>query len=154
VGEEKEPKMKSLLAVIKNVILWSHERGTWQYDVLCLLIIGTVFLVPSKYFGDRDRASVKSVQTSGQETSGVNEVRMTSPMSGEMVQEIAVSDLQVFLDELHKPELILKPQEAISLYLHDKLKQDVTVSRFEPFINSQKRVTVYRVWTTSRVQRL
>ena len=48
--------MKSIFVVIKNVILWSHERGTWQYDVLCLLIIGTVFLVPSKYFGDRDRA--------------------------------------------------------------------------------------------------
>jgi hypothetical protein len=138
--------MKPILVGIKNVILWSHERGTWQYDMLCLLIIGTVFLVPSKYFGDRDRASVKSVQTSGREFGRVNEVRMTSSKPEEMVREIAVSDLQDFLDGLHKPELMLKPQEAISLYLQDKLKQDVTVSKFEPFINSQKRVTGYKVW--------
>lgn len=142
--------MKSIFVVIKNVILWSHERGTWQYDVLCLLIIGMVFLVPSKYFGDRDRASVKGVNEIGQ----ANEVRMTASKPGEMVQEIAVSDLQDFLNELHKPELILRPQEAISLYLHDKLKQDVTVSKFEPFMNPQKRVTGYRVWTKQRVQRL
>ena len=48
--------MKSVLVGIKNIILWSHGRGTWQYDALCLLIVMAVFLVPSRYFGDRDRA--------------------------------------------------------------------------------------------------
>lgn len=135
--------MKSLFVGIKNIILWSYERGTWQYDVLCLLIIGTIFLVPSKYFGDRDRASVKSVQTIGQ----ANEVRMTASERGETVREIDVSDLKTFLDNQRKPELILKPQEAISLYLREKLKQDVIVSKFEPFMNPQKGVAGYRVWT-------
>jgi hypothetical protein len=49
--------MKSVLVGIKNIILWSHARGTWQYDALCLLIVIAVFLVPSRYFGDRDRAN-------------------------------------------------------------------------------------------------
>ncbi|HKQ73619.1 MAG TPA: hypothetical protein VJ810_07840 [Blastocatellia bacterium] len=49
--------MKSVLVGIKNIILWSHSRGTWQYDALCLLIVLAVFLVPSSYFGDRDRAN-------------------------------------------------------------------------------------------------
>lgn len=132
--------MKSLIVGIKNIILWSYERGTWQYDVLCMLIIGTVFLVPSKYFGDRDRASVKNVQT----ISRANEIRM---IASEAVQEIAVSDLKNFLDEQRKPELILKPQEAITLYLRDKLKQDVTVVKFEPFMNSPNGVAGYKVWT-------
>jgi hypothetical protein len=48
--------MKSMLVGIKNVLLWSYARGTWQYDALCLLIVLTVFLVPSSFFGDRDRA--------------------------------------------------------------------------------------------------
>jgi len=48
--------MKSVLVGIKNIILWSHARGTWQYDALCMLIVMAVFLVPSRYFGDRDRA--------------------------------------------------------------------------------------------------
>ncbi len=135
--------MKLLFVGIKNIILWSYERGTWQYDVLCLLIIGTIFLVPSKYFGDRDRVSVKSVQTIGQ----ANEARMIASELGETVREIDVSDLKTFLDDQRKPELMLKPQEAISLYLREKLKQDVIVSKFEPFMNPQKGVAGYRVWT-------
>lgn len=134
--------MKALFVGIKNIILWSYERGTWQYDVLCLLIIGMVFLVPSKYFGDRDRADVKNVQTIGR----ANEIRMIASNSGEMVREIDVGDLKSFLDDQHKPELMLKPQEAISLYLRDKLKQDVTVSKYEPFMDPQKRVAGYKVW--------
>jgi hypothetical protein len=49
--------MKSVLVGIKNIILWSHARGTWQYDALCMMIVLAVFLVPSRYFGDRDRES-------------------------------------------------------------------------------------------------
>lgn len=132
--------MKSPLTAIKNVILWSHERGTWQYDMLCLLIICTVFFVPSRYFGDRDRASVKNVKT--------NEVSIIASESGETVREITVSDLQTYLQKLNKPELMLNsPEEAIRLYLSDRLNQDVTVSKFEPFMNPQKRVSGYRVWT-------
>ncbi|HEV2667650.1 MAG TPA: hypothetical protein VG324_22235, partial [Blastocatellia bacterium] len=49
--------MKSFLIGIKNVLLWSYARGTWQYDALCLMIVLAVFLVPSRFFGDRDRAN-------------------------------------------------------------------------------------------------
>lgn len=124
---------------IKNIILWSYERGTWQYDVLCLLIIGTIFLVPSRYFGDRDRASVQTVRT--------NDAGVIASESGETVREVAVGDLKVFLDEQNKPELMLRPQEALSLYLHDKLKQDVTVIKVEPYMNSLKGEAGYKVWT-------
>ncbi len=40
---------KGLIA-LKNVLLWSYERGTWQYDVLCLLILAFIFLTPSSWF--------------------------------------------------------------------------------------------------------
>ena len=120
--------MKSIFVGIKNVLLWSYERGTWQYDLLCLLIIGAVFLLPGEYFGDRDRAAVKTVQATG------------------MVHEVTVSDLQEFLQKQNKTELILNsPQEAIVLYLRDRLKQNVEVSKFEPYMNPQGRVG-YRVW--------
>lgn len=137
--EKKRAEMKPLLMAIRNIILWSHERGTWQYDVLCLLIIGAIFLVPGKYFGDRDRDSLKSVKA--------NESLTSASKRGETVQEVSVTDLQIFLSRLNKPELILNsPQEALTLYLSDKLKQDVRVSKFEPFINPQTRVNGYKVW--------
>ena len=133
--------MESLVVGIKNISLWSHDRGTWQYDVLCVLIIGTIFLVPSKYFGDRDRDDLKTVKA--------KETVLSASKPGETVQEVTVSDLQDFLTKLNKPELMLNsPQEALSLYLRDKLKQDVRVSKFEPFINPQTRVNGYKVWTT------
>ena len=47
--------MSSALTTIKRIILWDYERGTWQYDALVALIVGTVILVPGSFFGDRDR---------------------------------------------------------------------------------------------------
>ena len=130
--------MNSLFAELKNVLLWSYERGTWQYDFLCLLIIGAIFLLPSRFFGDRDRIPVK--------TARANEASISASNPGETVREIAVSDLQDFLQKQNRTELILNsPQEAIVLYLSDQFKQNVAVSKFEPFMNPQGRVG-YRVW--------
>ena len=130
--------MNSLFVEIKNVLLWSYERGTWQYDLLCLLIIGAIFLLPSRFFGDRDRIPVKTAQA--------NEVSISASNTGETVREIAISDLQDFLQKQNRAGLILNsPREAIVLYLRDQLKQNVVVSKFEPFMNPQGRVG-YRVW--------
>lgn len=131
--------MKSIFAGIKNVILWSYERGTWQYDALCMLIIGAVFLIPSKYFGDRDRVVVKTVRANGSLPSE------SALKPGETVHEIAVSELQGFLQRQNKSELMNHPQEAIVLYLRDELKQDVAISKFEPFMSTQGWVG-YKVW--------
>lgn len=131
--------MKTLFVGVKNIILWSYERGTWQYDLLCALIIGTIFLVPSEYFGDRDRAGSKTIKA--------NESSVSTSKPGATVQEVSVTDLQFFLSKLNKSELSLNaPQEALSLYLSDKFKQDIRVSKFEPFINPQMRGNGYKVW--------
>jgi hypothetical protein len=39
-----------LWRVFKKVILWSYGRTTWQYDVLCVLILAFVFLTPKGWF--------------------------------------------------------------------------------------------------------
>jgi hypothetical protein len=39
-----------LWSVFKKVILWSYGRTTWQYDVLCALILAFVFLTPKGWF--------------------------------------------------------------------------------------------------------
>ena len=40
---------------MKNIILWNHKRGTWQYDVFCLLIIAFIFLTPKSWFAGKER---------------------------------------------------------------------------------------------------
>ncbi len=38
---------------IKRTVFWAYERGTWQYDLLCLAILAFIFLSPRTWFNDR-----------------------------------------------------------------------------------------------------
>ena len=38
---------------MKRFLLWSFERGSKQYDVICVVIIAFIFLTPSSVFNDR-----------------------------------------------------------------------------------------------------
>jgi hypothetical protein len=118
--------MKSVLVGIKNVLLWSYARGTWQYDLLCLGIILTVFLVPSSYFGDRDRTKP------GQ----ANEFLRDASKAGENYTIIEFGELTSFLEGQNRTDLSQSPAEAIPLYLRDKLKRDVTLLEFKPLMIS------------------
>ncbi len=35
---------------MKNIINWNYERASWQWDVLCVLIMGFIFLTPKDWF--------------------------------------------------------------------------------------------------------
>jgi hypothetical protein len=127
--------MKSFLTGVKNVLLWSYERGSWQYDVLCLLIITTIFLVPSHYFGDRDRVPAVRAKSAQQIAS----------KSDEMMREVNAVELEAFLQKHERIELMSSPKEALVLYLRDQMKRDVSDLRYETFINAQGHLA-YRVW--------
>ena len=42
--------MKLILTTLKKTLFWSYERGSWQYDVMCVLILAFIFFVPSSLF--------------------------------------------------------------------------------------------------------
>jgi hypothetical protein len=124
--------MKSMLVGIKNVLLWSYARGTWQYDALCLLIVLTVFLVPSSFFGDRDRAKQNSA----------NEIEAAAFRAGRTY--VGADELDVYLKRQNKIELAQTPNEAIRLYLQDKFGRDVVIDGLEYFTSSDGKL-IYRV---------
>jgi len=39
-----------ILTTLKKILFWSYERGSWQYDVMCVLILAFIFLAPNKWF--------------------------------------------------------------------------------------------------------
>lgn len=39
-----------MFGAIKKFLLWSYARNTWQYDVLCALILAFIFLTPQSWF--------------------------------------------------------------------------------------------------------
>ena|SRR5438105_2571906 len=47
--------MKFMLRAIKNFFLWSYARNTWQWDVLCVLILVFIFLTPKSWFVNSER---------------------------------------------------------------------------------------------------
>jgi hypothetical protein len=35
---------------IRNILIWTYERGTIQYDIICALILAFIFFVPKSCF--------------------------------------------------------------------------------------------------------
>lgn len=52
--------MKIILATLKKTLFWSYDRGSWQYDVMCVLILAFIFLTPNSMF-NRHRSTVPLV---------------------------------------------------------------------------------------------
>lgn len=42
--------MKLILATLKKTLFWSYERGSWQYDFMCVLILAFIFFAPGGLF--------------------------------------------------------------------------------------------------------
>jgi hypothetical protein len=132
--------MKNLYVGVKNVLLWSHERGSWQYDVLCLLIIAVIFLTPSSYFEDRDRTPPQAKRRAATANESTTEVLTIEAV-------IRSEELKAFLERGNKqPDLMNFPQEAIVQYLADRHQREVVLARApEIFADAEGKVG-YRVW--------
>lgn len=49
--------MKIILSTLKKILFWSYERGSWQYDIMCVLILAFIFLSPQSIFQSRASAT-------------------------------------------------------------------------------------------------
>ncbi|CAN5431336.1 hypothetical protein BH10ACI3_BH10ACI3_05360 [soil metagenome] len=41
-----------MINIIKGIINWKYERASWQWDVLCIVIMGFIFLTPKEWFNN------------------------------------------------------------------------------------------------------
>jgi hypothetical protein len=48
---------------IKNIFWWNYPRTSWQWDVLCLLIIAFIFFTPKSWFEGRERTPLTGETT-------------------------------------------------------------------------------------------
>lgn len=49
--------MKIILSTLKKILFWSYERGSLQYDLMCVLILAFIFLSPNRVFQSRASAT-------------------------------------------------------------------------------------------------
>ena len=45
---------------MKDIILWKYERASWQWDVLCLLILVFIFATPKTWFDKREKLATQT----------------------------------------------------------------------------------------------
>ncbi|HEX8287554.1 MAG TPA: hypothetical protein VF556_06160 [Pyrinomonadaceae bacterium] len=46
--------------LLKDIILWKYERASWQWDILCLLIVAFIFLTPKAWFDKREKLATQT----------------------------------------------------------------------------------------------
>lgn len=54
---------------MKDIILWNYERASWQWDLLCFLILLFIFLTPKAWFDKREATQIPRVAVKVQEFS-------------------------------------------------------------------------------------
>lgn len=52
-----------MLSTIKKMFLWNYARNTWQWDILCVLILVFIFLTPKSWFEGSERRAARGHQT-------------------------------------------------------------------------------------------
>lgn len=101
--------MRYFFRIIKSSVLWRYARNTWQYDVLCALILAFIFLTPKSWFenselrysqGHQSPVAQRSLLVSSENLSATpdrNEIeRRVRDVTGR--QDIKVSDVRAVQD--------------------------------------------------------
>jgi len=47
--------VRGLLTTLKKIFFWNYERNTWQWDILCVVILVFIFLTPKSWFSGGER---------------------------------------------------------------------------------------------------
>jgi hypothetical protein len=52
--------VRGLTSTLKKIFFWNYARNTWQWDLLCVVILIFIFLTPNGWFsgGERPRNTV------------------------------------------------------------------------------------------------
>ena len=105
---------------MKKYLMWSFERGSRPYDVICIVILAFIFLTPASVFNDRpDFMRLSSDQA----------IRQTNDDDGRPVWVVKVKTEQDAVDRL----------KAV-------LGEAVTISRTEPVYDATGQLVAYSIW--------
>ena len=105
---------------MKRFLLWSFERGSVQYDVICVVILAFIFLTPATVFHYRPEfMRIPEDQV----------IRQTSDDEGHTIYTVKVNTEQAAID--HLQSLLGKP---------------VTVARSEPVYDTTGSLVAYAIW--------
>ncbi|HEX5888667.1 MAG TPA: hypothetical protein VFY61_08190 [Pyrinomonadaceae bacterium] len=47
--------VRGLISTLKKIFFWNYARNTWQWDLLCVVILIFIFLTPKSWFASSER---------------------------------------------------------------------------------------------------
>jgi len=47
--------VRALTSTLKKIFFWNYARNTWQWDLLCVVILIFIFLTPQRWFDGSER---------------------------------------------------------------------------------------------------
>ncbi|OGF67367.1 MAG: hypothetical protein A2Y62_07370 [Candidatus Fischerbacteria bacterium RBG_13_37_8] len=73
--------MKKIGKILFKILFWTYPRGSWQYDVFCvLLILGTIFIKPDFLLPKKSNLPIKKfIITSTSDKSNIPQFPVPSP---------------------------------------------------------------------------
>jgi hypothetical protein len=110
--------MRIILSTLKKVLFWSYERGSWQYDVMCVLILLFIFSFPNRF------------------------LHTPEPANAGVTHQEAIF---VSLEEVGQIDSA-RADEIIAEHLSRKYGREVRILRTEPHVDSSGNVTGYLAW--------
>src|SRR5271157_3630782 len=118
----------SVWRTIKGFILWSHERGTIQYDVMVTLILLFVFLSP-RVINFNDHPVERNPQSTG--------VVVTADGQAGLIYQIEGGAVKSRDDAGIRAEL---------LSIIEPVSGEVSISRYEVVRDHSGHILSYKVW--------
>jgi hypothetical protein len=110
-------------------VLWTYPRGSWQYDILCLLILLFIFLPSHSFFQDGPRLELTDLR----HRQGLVEMGRTKEGRTYQVDARLVESFGVL------------PEDAIREVLRQRLKGPVAVKSWTPILDRNNVVLGYTV---------
>jgi hypothetical protein len=129
-GESALRKVGSRIKlVVTRSIFWSYERGSWQYDLIVLAILGFIFLSPRAWFSDRPTLQLTDLR----HQQGI--VQM-----GRINKEV-----RYLVDARLVESRGQKPEDAIPIILKEHLQKAFTVKSIDAVRDRHQVVLGYTV---------
>ena len=123
-----------MLKTLQSYVFWSHERGSFPYDVMVTLILLFMFVTPHFVdFGD------KLVETVALQSSEV--LVKEAGRKGDRAQ----FEYQIRADDMGSARTDAEIRTAI-LRVVEPISGEVTLERFEALKNAKGQLVAYEAW--------
>ncbi|MFN2498646.1 MAG: hypothetical protein ABR557_06120 [Pyrinomonadaceae bacterium] len=89
-----------MLKTLKKLFFWNYARSSWQWDILCVVILIFIFLTPKSWLENGERTGVRAHQSPAASTLVVGTEVVETAQDKDQLQErlrafTGRSDLQV-----------------------------------------------------------